>query len=742
MHPPSRSGFTLALALANSCNYYFTVLSLQLTAEALSHWYSAFGFGQAAEGNGPPTGRVAVGSDVRRKALAALGETDVVATPAQVLEAYSAVARRGEFRVLWTTPEGRGNQPNSRRIHLRPSTVQTLIKGLVGCVQFGTCQEAAVPGVRVAGKTGTATALDGSGATHAWFVGFAPADNPEIAIVVFLNRGTGAHSAAPLAGAILREYFAGRNQLSGLQLDSFHRARVVILALSLLTPSVRISSAQVFHIRISSRADRQAKPAGIRGPREVSVAVDLDQYLEGVLTGEASTLKSSEALDAMAVIVRTWALRNRGRHQAQGFDFCDLTHCQVFRRARDSSGHYSDEVMRAVRETRDEILEYHGQLVDPYFSADCGGVTESAGEVWPDKDLPYLPAAPDPYCAGSSHSSWQRAVSLETLEMILRHDMTIPIGGPLRDVTVASRDSSSRAHTLAVEADTRLLIDANQFRYAVDRRLGWGEIKSNLYTIERRGGDLVFTGRGLGHGVGLCQAGADARGRLGISYKRILAQYFPGATVLRLPSSVTPDPVASSERFELVFPEGQRRWVSESLNELEQSRKELPIPVDAWPPMLRVQTWNRTVDFVNETGEPGWVAGTNDGKLIFLQPLGALARKGILKATLRHELAHVAIHRLCSPGIPPWFEEGLALYLTAEQIDVRPYQLFSRRSLGEAIARPKSEAEMRQAYARASLLVRSLARRRGQDAVWQVLEHPTATDINRLKTESEQPLAP
>ena len=212
VHPPSRSGFTLPLALANSCNYYFVALSLQLTSETLSHWYSVFGFGQSTAANGTPGGHVTVGPDLRRKALAALGEAGIVATPAQVLQAYSAVARRGEFRILWSTREQRKDRVPSRRIELRSRTWGTLIDGLVGCVQFGTCQKAAVAGVRVAGKTGTATALDGSGATHAWFAGFAPAENPEIAIVVFLDRGTGAHSAAPLAGAILREYFVARNQ--------------------------------------------------------------------------------------------------------------------------------------------------------------------------------------------------------------------------------------------------------------------------------------------------------------------------------------------------------------------------------------------------------------------------------------------------------------------------------------------------------------------------------------------------
>ncbi len=212
VHPASRSGFTLPLALANSCNYYFAVLSLQLTPATLSHWYSVFGFSPPGAASPTAAERVIIEADVRRKALAALGEADVVATPAQVLEAYSAVATGGEFRRLWGPGEEQKAPLFARRIQLRPSTSAALIDGLAGCVEFGTCKEAAVAGVRVAGKTGTATALDGSGATHAWFAGFAPAEDPEIAIVVFLNRGTGAHSAAPLAGAILREYFAARNQ--------------------------------------------------------------------------------------------------------------------------------------------------------------------------------------------------------------------------------------------------------------------------------------------------------------------------------------------------------------------------------------------------------------------------------------------------------------------------------------------------------------------------------------------------
>jgi penicillin-binding protein A len=209
-HPPAPEGVTLSSALANSCNFFFVKLSMRENAETLLHWYSVFGFGAAAELDGRPTaaGDVRKPSDERSKALTALGEENVVSTAAQLLEAYVLVANHGTEYGLWTNKvRGRLPKPH-RRVDLRSSTYTALTAGLIGCVKFGTCQAAAVPGVEVAAKTGTSSALDGSGATHAWFVGFAPADRPEIALVVFLQRGTGAHNAAPLAGKLLRYYFA------------------------------------------------------------------------------------------------------------------------------------------------------------------------------------------------------------------------------------------------------------------------------------------------------------------------------------------------------------------------------------------------------------------------------------------------------------------------------------------------------------------------------------------------------
>ena len=214
-HPPPDGPFTLASALSNSCNYFFSALSVRLTSAQLSHWYAVFGFGSPVPGAGSLeiAGQVRVGDSPREKALATLGQETIMVTPAQLLLAYSAVATRGPVYRLWQSGQ-RGTQTPRvfRQVRLKSKTFELLNSALIECVQSGTGHAAAVTGVTVAGKTGTATSVAGSRATHAWFVGYAPANNPEIAVVIFLERGTGARDATPLAGKILRHYFASKDQ--------------------------------------------------------------------------------------------------------------------------------------------------------------------------------------------------------------------------------------------------------------------------------------------------------------------------------------------------------------------------------------------------------------------------------------------------------------------------------------------------------------------------------------------------
>jgi stage II sporulation protein D len=290
----------------------------------------------------------------------------------------------------------------------------------------------------------------------------------------------------------------------------------------------------------------------------------------------------------------------------------------------------------------------------------------------------------------------------------------------VRELLVDQRDASGRVRTLRLVGDTAQIIDVNAFRYAINRRLGWNTLKSSMFTIRPANGGLVFRGRGLGHGVGLCQTGADAMGRSGASVDRILAHYFPGATIE--PAEDQRARVLSSEHFELSFPAREETLVSRALEILETERAKLGARARGLPPRVAVRTYGSTADFGRATGQPGWVAGASDGRSIDLQPLHVLESHGILRRTLRHELLHLVVHRSRARGVPRWYEEGMILYLAEESMTALP-----------AVAVEKSMAaartRMEQSYARARSRVAALARQRGEDVLWEVLQNPSPEDL-------------
>ena len=178
---------------------------------------------------------------------------------------------------------------------------------------------------------------------------------------------------------------------------------------------------------------------------EFITRVDLESYVSGVLRGEATVLRAPAARQAMAILARTWALRWEGRHRGRGFDFCSLTHCQVFRLPQAGEAEAANGLDSTARETHGQILQYHGALADPYFTASCGGMTEAARNVWPDRAQPYLISHRDPYCLSSSHASWKQTLTAESLQQVLREVLHLPMAAPLTELSVEKRDSSGRA---------------------------------------------------------------------------------------------------------------------------------------------------------------------------------------------------------------------------------------------------------------------------------------------------------
>ncbi len=151
-----------------------------------------------------------------------IGQGYLSTTPLQIITAVSAIGNGGKVVVphlLREVQDSHGNvlqryeKSVRRTVPVEPEYLQIVKEAMRQSVTKGVAQNAAVPGIEVAGKTGTAQfgprRDDGSYETHGWFVGFAPYDEPEVAVVVFFQRGIGGSDAAPAGSKILDYYFHG-----------------------------------------------------------------------------------------------------------------------------------------------------------------------------------------------------------------------------------------------------------------------------------------------------------------------------------------------------------------------------------------------------------------------------------------------------------------------------------------------------------------------------------------------------
>jgi cell division protein FtsI/penicillin-binding protein 2 len=183
-HPATAEPLDPIAALAYSCNSYFTSVATRLTPQQLRDSFVRDGFetvtGLATDES---AGNVDLAHSPEELQLQAIGEWGIKVTPLELVRAYRNVALLSQSNV-----------------HTKAAVL--LFQGLQGSVAYGMARAAQpASGMKAAGKTGTARVEEGAW-THGWFAGYAPTDNPEIVLVVFLEKGHGSDAAA-----IAREIF-------------------------------------------------------------------------------------------------------------------------------------------------------------------------------------------------------------------------------------------------------------------------------------------------------------------------------------------------------------------------------------------------------------------------------------------------------------------------------------------------------------------------------------------------------
>lgn len=252
--------------------------------------------------------------------------------------------------------------------------------------------------------------------------------------------------------------------------------------------------------------------------------VPVDDYLLSVVPEEMPTDWPAEALEAQSVAARSFALKSRGRHAAEGYDLCTATHCQLYK------GIASEKTAStaAVRATRGEVLTYGGQPIEALFHTDSGGMTESSEDVW-GNPIPYLRAVRD---TSLGTMPWTKTMSTAALEQKLAakgHAI-----GRLRAIELSplavGRAAKDRTASGRVKAMTVMGTKGSVTLSGTAWRSLLG-LKSTLFSAKLTKDSVTFTGFGAGHGLGISQWGAERLAETGKSYADILHHYYTGVTL-------------------------------------------------------------------------------------------------------------------------------------------------------------------------------------------------------------------
>jgi stage II sporulation protein D len=249
--------------------------------------------------------------------------------------------------------------------------------------------------------------------------------------------------------------------------------------------------------------------------------IPIEEYLVGLINCEISSLWPIESVKAQAVIARSYAIYQKDARRGALYHLESSVMDQVY----DGVDIEDNRAARAVQETAGEVLTYSGAVIQAFYHSNCGGHTESAQKVW-GADLPYLQGVDCRYCLNAPSARWETALSLKKLELLLK-----AAGYRASDLSSIRTGGNNRSGRLQ---DITLLTTKGEFAIsAVNFRkaIGYSVIKSTNFTVRKRGDELIFSGMGNGHGVGLCQWGSKQRAGDGFSYREILAYYYPGVRI-------------------------------------------------------------------------------------------------------------------------------------------------------------------------------------------------------------------
>lgn len=307
--------------------------------------------------------------------------------------------------------------------------------------------------------------------------------------------------------------------------------------------------------------------------------VELETYLRGVVPHEIGIAAPPTALEAQAILARTYVLRNLRRFTIDNYQLCATPDCQVYKGLTE----VFPESDTAIANTNGQVLVYNNELVDALYSSATGGVTAPFNDLWNGAERPYLRAVVDAVSpiwdlsrkslaneqnfrafinlkqgfneAGKNVFRWQEQTTLPEMTQFLQKflkNRQHPLANikSIRQVRIVERSPAGRVLKMEVDTDLgTIAVEKDDIRNAFYPPISTLFYIDPVYNPDKTLRGYVFVGGGFGHGVGMSQNGAYRLGNLGWSSERILKFYFPGTQVKPLDNTLVfwRNPVTVSE---------------------------------------------------------------------------------------------------------------------------------------------------------------------------------------------------
>ena len=238
--------------------------------------------------------------------------------------------------------------------------------------------------------------------------------------------------------------------------------------------------------------------------------------------------------EVQAVIARTYAVSNRGRHAKDGFDLCSTTHCQLYEPARLRTSRWAAVARAAVQRTAGEVLWFadgpRSRSSTPTAAATPAAPRRSGAA----SRRPISPAPTDNGPAGSAHIDWTfETAHRRRCARALNADPRTAVGAKLDRIEIAGRDAAGRAEKILLRGTRTFVVRGEVFREVVTRALGVKTLRSTLFTVKKSGRRVHLLGKRLRprrRPLPGRRAGA-AQGRR--SPDDVLEHYFPGTSLHR-----------------------------------------------------------------------------------------------------------------------------------------------------------------------------------------------------------------